>query len=215
MKQPPLCPRCAEPAHPPGLMTSRWTCEVHGVIEPYHPPPRPGVEALSWVLKLLRVPLWLPWPLPPGWLVTGTTYAGDEAHGGRASVLACSGPAPLGGPAEMVLVAEEPGVGLGAAFAGLPGPDPGAGVVSAPAGARVAADGWPTPLWAVPSDPDRPLDRAAWVGEAAGLWLWLVTWPETADLLVLEHLALVDLRERGLGMDIPFGALSPRIARPG
>ena len=39
--------------------------------------------------------------------------------------LACSGPTPFSdGPADVLLIAEEPGVGLGAHFAGLAGPDP-------------------------------------------------------------------------------------------
>src|SRR5207247_6768142 len=72
------------------------------------------------------VPVWCPWPLPAGWMVTGVGWVGDDRVGVRASVLACSGPAPLqGGPADIALIAEEPGVGLGTRFAGIPGPDPG------------------------------------------------------------------------------------------
>jgi non-ribosomal peptide synthetase component F len=193
-------------------MTNRWTCAEHGPIEPVHPSSRPGAHALARVLKVTRVPVWLPWPLPAGWLVTGTTYAGDDPRGGRASVVACSGPAPLGGVGELILVAEEPGVGLGARFADVPGPDPGAEIVRARAGARLTAAGWPTSLWEVPRDLDQPLDRAAWVGEAAGLWLWLVAWPETADLMVHDDLTLVDLRDTGHTLDLPYGALSPRLA---
>jgi hypothetical protein len=36
----------------------------------------------------------------------------------------------MGGMGEMLLVSEEPGVGLGASFAGLSGPDPGEGFAS-------------------------------------------------------------------------------------
>jgi hypothetical protein len=214
MKAAPICARCGEPIHPPGLMTSSWMCDKHGAVDPYYPAPRPGPDALAWLLKITRVPVWLPWPLPAGWLVTGMTYAGDDHHGGRASALACSGPAPLGGVGELVLVAEEPGVGLGAWLSGLPDPDPGPGIVTAQPGAHLSASGWPTPLWEVPRDPDLPVDRAAWVGEAGGLWLWLVTWPETADLLVHDNLALVDLRDTGHALDLPFGALSPRLRSP-
>jgi len=199
----------------PGLMNSRWTCEDHGVVDPFQAAPRPGADALGWLLKLTRVPVWLPWPLPPGWFVSGMTYAGDERRGGRASALACSGPAPFGGVGELLLVAEEPGVGLGAWFAGLLGPDPGPEVLSHPPGARLEAAGWPTQLWSIPRDPDHPVDRAAWVGEAGGLWLWLVTWPETADLLLLDRLCLIDLREDGHTLDLPYGAPSPRLSGPG
>ena len=196
-------------------MNSRWTCEDHGAVDPFQTAPKPGAEALAWLLKLTRVPVWLPWPLPPGWFVSGMTYAGDERRGGRASAVACSGPAPFGGVGELLLVAEEPGVGLGAWFAGLPGPDPGPEVVTHPPGARLEAAGWPTQLWSLPRDPDRPVDRAAWVGEAGGLWLWLVTWPETADLLLLDRLCLIDLREDGHTLDLPYGAPSPRLTGPG
>jgi hypothetical protein len=196
-------------------MNSRWTCEDHGVVDPFQAAPRPGADALAWLLKLTRVPVWLPWPLPSGWFVSGMTYAGDERRGGRASAVACSGPAPFGGVGELLLVAEEPGVGLGAWFAGLPGTDPGPEVVTHPPGARLDAAGWPTQLWSIPRDPDRPVDRAAWVGEAGGLWLWLVTWPETADLFLLDKLSLIDLRENGHTLDLPYGAPSPRLSGPG
>jgi hypothetical protein len=215
MKGPPICPRCGEPIHPPGLMNSSWTCEQHGVVDPYQASPRPGPEALAWVLKATQVPLWLPWPLPIGWLVTGMTYAGDDRQGGRATALACSGPAPLGGVGELVFVAEEPGVGLGSWMSGLAGPDPGSEIVTGPPGARLMAAGWPTPLWEVIGDPDLATDRSAWVGEAGGLWLWLIAWPATADLLVHDNLALVDLRDAGHALDLPYGALSPRLRSPG
>lgn len=74
----------------------------------------PSVEALGVVVHRARVPVWMPWPLPVGWLFTGAAYAGDDRSGGRATVVACSGPGPLGGMAELLLVAEELGVELGA-----------------------------------------------------------------------------------------------------
>ena len=71
--------------------------------------------------------------------------------------------------------------------------------------------GWPTPLWSVLEDPDLAHDRSVWVGEAGGAWLWLVVWPETADLLLHDGLSLVDLRDPAFSLDLPFGALSPRL----
>ena len=76
-------------------------------------------DGLDGLLRTAGVPVWLPWPLPAGWLVTGFAGAGDERTGTRACAVALSGPNPLGGPAEMLVVAEEPGIGLGAALAGL------------------------------------------------------------------------------------------------
>ena len=149
------------------------------------------------------MPIWVPWPLPPGWLVTGFADVGDEQTGALAVAVALSGPAPLGnGPADMVLVAEEPGIGLGSSFAGLPGPDPGDGFgVSAP-DAKVEIDGHPVSMWAVGTD------TAAFAGEALANWLWTVLWPSSAGVLMLEQLSLRDLREDDL--DLPYGAFCAR-----
>ena len=45
--------------------------------------------------------------------------------------------------------------------------------------ASVEAAGQRAPLWAVPTSDD----RAAFVGEAYGVWLWLVMWPMSAAWL--------------------------------
>jgi hypothetical protein len=154
------------------------------------------------------VPVWLPWPLPEGWLVTGIARAGDERSGVRGCVVAVSGPNPVGGPGEMLLISEELGVGLGARFAGLDGPDPGSDVASGPPHAMVRFGHHEFPLWHVEAP-----ERAAFVGEAMGCWLWLVLWPDTAGMLLVEPLDLVDLRDPGLDLDLPFGAPSPRLPR--
>lgn len=169
--------------------------------------PRPCVEALEHVCSGAQVPLWLPFPLPTGWLVSGVGSAGDDRTGARATLLACSGPAPLGGAADLVLVAEEPGVGLGARFAGLPAPDPGPEISEMAPHAKVEAASHPTPLWTVPGSDD----RAVFVGEAKGLWLWAVLWPAAAGLLLLENLALLDLREGVPEAGVEFGSSSPRL----
>jgi hypothetical protein len=152
----------------------------------------------------------MPWPLPVGWLFTGVAYAGDDRSGGRATAVACSGPGPLGGTGELLLVAEEPGVGLGARFAGIEGPDPGPDIcVDMPAQAKLLAVGRPTPLWHVA---DAPADRAVFAGEALGLWLWAIVWPESSGLLMYDELVLTDLRDAGAEIEVlPCGALSPRL----
>jgi hypothetical protein len=104
----------------------------------------------------------------------------------------------------MLLVSEEPGVGLGARFAGLGGPDPGAQFANGPSAAVVKYAHHEFPLWNV----DTP-ERAAFAGEVSGNWLWLVMWPSTAGLLMLEPLELRDLRDPGQHLDLPFGARSP------
>lgn len=207
MRAEPTCPRCGGSVRAPGLWTSDWQCERHGAVLPFAAHLRCTPEAVRQVAGKAGVPLWVPNPLPTGWLLTGVGYAGDERTGGRATVLALSGPAPLGGPAEMVLVAEEMGIGLGAGYAALGGPDPGSFRTDAP-DAKVIAGGHPTALWSLPVDGE----RAAYVGEALGQWLWAVLWPAEAGLLLLEQLHLDDLRDRPLLVDeLPYGAPSPML----
>ena len=165
----------------------------------------PSRDGLDGLLRTAGVPVWLPWPLPAGWLVTGFAGAGDERTGTRACAVALSGPNPLGGPAEMLVVAEEPGVGLGAAVAGLDSVDPGSGFASAPPIATASFGKHDFPLWQVASP-----DRAVFAGEIKAHWLWLVLWPDTAGMLLIEPIGLRDLRDPGQDFDLPFGAPSPR-----
>jgi hypothetical protein len=185
-------------------MSSDWTCDKHGRVHPYHVV---RLEALRQVAAQARVPLWAPVPLLPGWTLGGLASCGDERTGATATVLALAGPSPLGGPADLLLVAEEPGVGLGARFAGLEGLDPGTVADGAPE-AKIMASGHPTALWRC----DSADDRVAFVGEASGVWLWAVLWPPAAELVLLEHVELYDLRqEKDAAMVLPLGADSPRL----
>ena len=93
-----------------------------------------------------------------------------------------------------------------AALAGLDSVDPGTGFASAPPIATVCFAKHDFPLWHV----DSP-DRATFAGEIKALWLWLVLWPDTAGVLLIEPLALRDLRDPGQDLDLPFGAASPRL----
>jgi hypothetical protein len=154
------------------------------------------------------VPLWIAGGLPPGWVCSGFAYAGDDRSGARATVTAMSGPSPLGGPAELFVVAEEPGVGLGARHAGLAETDPGAGFDSGAADAKVIAAGHPTALWCLPA----ARESAVFVGEAKGLWLWALVWPETAGVLMYDGVVLSDLRDAENPPDVDFGSVSPRLS---
>ncbi|MGP4023964.1 DUF6758 family protein [Actinomadura sp. 3N407] len=213
MRAEPTCPRCAGPVHAPNLWSSDWTCGVHGAVLPRQPSKRPGPDGLAAVLRDARVPVWTPWPLPLGWLVTGFATVGDDRSGARATAVAVSGPGLLSGPADMVLIAEEPGVGLGAHYAGLDGADPGEVFDGSPPHVKLdvsgpaATCGHSVPMWAVDGEPD----RAAYVGEAMGDWLWTVLWPADAGLLMLERQTLLDLREPGMDLHLPYGAYSPRL----
>jgi hypothetical protein len=179
---------------------------LHGEIYPLALARRPSKDGLDSLLKDARVPALVPWPLPQGWLVSGFTGAGDERTGIRGSAVALSGPNPLGGPADLLIVVEEPGVGLGAGLAGLPGPDPGDGFATGLPNASVKVANHDAPLWLVEAD-----HKAVFAGEVAGSWVWLVLWPDTAGVLLIESLPLRDLRDPYQDLDLPFGALSPRL----
>ena len=58
-------------------------------------------------------------------------------------------------------------------------------------------------------------DRAGYVGEAGGLWLWVVVWPVDEWMVVHDDLHLVDVRDpanRAHLAELPTAALSPRLA---
>jgi hypothetical protein len=185
-------------------MSSDWACALHGRVHPYA---AHRFEGLSTVTVKANVPVWAPLPLLPQWTVSGLGACGDERTGATATVLALMGPSPLGGPADLLLVAEEPGVGLGARIAGIDGLDPGAGLDGAP-DAKILVAGHPTALWRT----DSAQDRVSFVGEASGVWLWAVLWPPAAELVLLEHVELHDLRTEALAAaDLPVGAVSPRL----
>ncbi len=187
-------------------------CPEHGPVAPVGHPVQASDEVLRHASDRARVPLWLPWPLPAGWLVTGVRFAGDDHTGAVASVLACSGPNPLPveptgeRAADLLLVAEQPGVGLGAHLAGLSGLDPGATVGEGSPHLKLTAGGHDTPLWCVPGSVS-----ASYVGEALGVWLWVLVWPEEAAAVLLEQFELRDVRDPTLVLDPPYGALSPRL----
>lgn len=201
-------------------MHTESRCLTCGPVPPLHVPEHIGPEIMSSVVQRIAadatpVPLWSLWPLPPGWTVTGVAWAGDDRSGVRATVVACAGPAPLGGPADVVFVAEEPGVGLGNRLAGAPGPDPGPQLTRALtdpgpghsghiATAKIRVGGHPTPLWPVAS----ATDRCAYAGEARGLWIHAIAWPASAGHLLAEDVVLHDLAE-WTPPELVYGAPSP------
>lgn len=206
---PPTCPRCGRAVREPGLWSNAWQCEQHGEVRPYHPAPI-NPEGVARVAKLSGVPLWVPHPMMAAWVVTGLGWCGDDRTGAGATVICCSGPGPLTGPADLVLIAEEPGIGLGSRFAGIESSDP--GDLSGAAAGKVHADGHPTPLWQVVDLTGRD-DRVAFVGEASGIWLWAILWPSSAGLMLLEDLSLADVRTAGPAAYemLGYGAESPRM----
>lgn len=203
------CPRCGGPVRPPDLMSSDWRCGAHGAVLPLHIAEHINQDIVESACTQLRVPLWCPWPLLPAWTVTGVAWVGDERSRGRAAAVACSGPAPLGGgPADVLLISEEPGVGLGPRYAGLDAPDLGPRVAKQMARTqphvKVRAAGHPTALWAI----DTRDDRSVYVGEASGVWLYAVAWPASAGYILVEHVTLHDLVDSVPG-ELVYGAPSP------
>jgi hypothetical protein len=128
----------------------------------------------------------------------------------RAVAIAVTGPGIVARHVELVIVSEEPGVGLGASYAGLDTSDPGPEVASLPCDTKIVAGGHPSPLWSLPVS-----DRVVYVGEADGRWLWLVAWPVSEWMVVHDDMRLIDAREpahRALLGEMRVGALSPRLA---
>jgi hypothetical protein len=206
------CPRCGGPVRPPDLARSYWQCHQCGPVLPLHVAEHIGPEIVRGAAERAagqEFPVWCPWPLPLGWMVTGVGWVGDDRTGVVASVVACTGPASLiSGPADILFIAEDPGVGLGVRFAGRPGTDPGPSIAdlaaSTTAHAKVRAGGHPAPMWAL----DTPEDRSAYVGEAHGRWLWTVAWPAPAGYLLAEDVSLHDLSDWVPG-GLVYGAISP------
>jgi hypothetical protein len=187
-----------------------------GPIVPMHIAAHIGADVIEAVSDRISaggtgIPLWCPWPLPPGFTVTGVGWAGDAAGGVQATAVACSGPTPIsGGPADLVLVAEEPGIGFGNRLAGLAGIDPDVVPTLSPAHARVKASGRDTPMWTVGDS----VDRVVYVGEARGRWLYAVAWPADAGYVLSEHIVLHDLAD-WLPPELVYGAPSPFLHGPG
>jgi hypothetical protein len=200
------CPRCGGAIAAPSAWSSSWRCEAHGDVHPLRQVQSVSPEGLAGLLRNAAVPVMLPWPLPVGWLVTGFAAAGDERTGTRGCAVALSGPNPVGGPGEMLLVSEDLGVGLGAYCAGLDGPDPGDDFTTGQPHAQVVFDHHELPLWHVEAP-----GCAAFAGELMGGWLWVLLWPDTAGMLLVESLPVRDLRDPGQALDLPFGARSPRL----
>lgn len=204
----PVCARCRGELLTPAD-AGEWTCAAHGVVEPLHPALPADAHHLHDAASSSGVPVWVPWPLAPGWVAGGVRRTGGTGPA-RGVALGFLGPGLAARQVELVVVAEEPGVGLGASYAGLATTDPGPELAALPCDTKVTADGHPTPMWSLPVS-----DRAAYVGEASGLWLWLVVWPVSEWMVVHDDLRLVDLRgpdARPIASELRVGVVSPHLS---
>jgi hypothetical protein len=193
----------------PSAFNSAWRCSRHGQTLPLVEFHRLDETTIDHIRTHSEVPLWLPDPVPPGWLLAGLAAVGDSRSRFRATVAAFEGPAPLGGRGEWLLVAEEPGIGLGAGYARSSASTP-AEPPSGPPTARMAVGGHPMPVWPVR---DITPDRSAYLGEAAGVWMWFIGLPADAGYAVLEDLAISDSRAGQLDAVAPGSRI--RSLRPG
>jgi hypothetical protein len=190
-------------------MHAEHLCPRHGPVAPLHRALLPDPTALVRLVHGSAVPAWLPWPLPPTWVFTGLRLVGGAAQPVSATAVGLTGAALTSGPADLIVVSEQPGTGLGARLAGLADADPGPQIVQRPADSTVSAGGWPTPVWSLAAG--AAAGAAAYVGQAAGNWLWLIAWPEVSWSVIHDDLHLVDVRSPQVLGDLPQGALMPRL----
>ncbi|MDP3892041.1 DUF6758 family protein [Nocardioides sp.] len=200
------CPRC------PALVTEvggAWSCTEHGPITPLWRPAEVSYDAFAEHLRTADgFPTYLPWPMSPGWSVSDFGVVGEQGRA-LATVTCCSGTSALDGPVDVLVVAEEPGTGLGARCAGTPATDPELPEVRP--SVRVRIESLTVPLWPVSTsaaDPD--FDRSVVAGEADGRWLWMVLRPASAILLLRDDWILRDVAGVGpLLVEMPFGGPAP------
>lgn len=207
------CPRC------PALVVrsspgpdSSWTCPEHGVVAPLWRPMEASYDVFTQHLAASRdLPTYLPWPLSPGWTVSDFGVVGADIQRPLATMTCSTGTSDPDGPVDVLIVAEEPGTGLGARCAGLTGVGPDTEVGVGPPAARVSVDGRSIPLWIVTtSSSNAEFDRSVLVGEAAGRWLWLVLRPAAALLLLRDEWSLRDISSLGAPLlELPFGGQRP------
>lgn len=200
------CPRCTAPLDD-GEEGS--TCPVHGVVEPLWRPEKVDYESFAEVVGRARgLPIYLPWPLSPGWSIADVGCVAGT--GPRASATTTVGVSDLDGEVEFNVVTEDPGVGLGGRVAGSRRTDPGDQIGTGLPAVRVRVDGRTVPMWVVDVDSDDFLTSSVFAGEADGRWLWLVLRPASAALLLQDEWLLADVAGFGPNaLEMPFGGPRP------
>jgi hypothetical protein len=186
-------------------------CPDHGVVDPLWRPTEVTYDAFAELVgRAEDVPTYLPWPMSPGWSIAdfGVVASGDKAY---ATVTTTIGTSDLDGPVEVTVVAEDPGVGLGARCAGTEHDDPGEQVGNGPHAIQVRAGGRGVRMWAVDPPADDALHaKAVFAGEADGRWLWLVMRPASAALLLRDEWLFADVTGFGPeALEMPFGGPRP------
>ncbi|WP_234412327.1 DUF6758 family protein [Nocardioides sediminis] len=209
----PGCPRCPRPVV---RADGGWACRDHGPVTALWRPVEASYEA--FVEHLERAggfPTLLPWPLGPGWHISGFGVVAGADEGPQATVTCSSGTSAIDGPVDVLVVTEEPGTGVGTRVARLPGDTPG-DLGDDPPLTKVRVGHVSVPMWPVSTSsapagtPGVELDRFVLVGEESGRWLWLVIRPASAMLLLRDEWILRDAA--GLGpplVELAFGGPDP------
>lgn len=203
------CPRCPAPVI---RSADGWDCLDHGRVDPLWRPEEASYDAFAEHLRAsTAMPTLLPWPLGPGWSVSDFGYVGAEPERATATMTCCTGATALDGPVDVLVVIEEPGVGLGARVAGIERPDPGADVNDGRPAVKVRVERQVVPLWPVSvSGLVGEWDRSVLAGESGARWIWLVLRPASAVLLLRDDWILRDAAQSGPHLvELPFGGPSP------
>lgn len=202
------CPRCGLPLTEAGATSA---CPEHGQTPPLW---RPHEASYATFVRHLEeaadFPTYLPWPMGPGWQVSDFGVVVQAGSAARATVSCVSGSSALDGPVDVIVVSEEPGIGVGARAARLDHLDP-PDIGEGPPAVKVRLGPGTVPLWAVStSEADDEFDRVVMVGEATGRWLWLVLRPASAMLLLRDEWILRDASELAAPMiEMNFGGPPP------
>ena len=203
------CPRCREVLDR-ALVGAE--CPEHGAVAYLWRPTEVTYDDFAEHLRASQgFPTYLPWPMGPGWSVTDFGVVASTFENPTATLTCVSGTSQLDGPVDAIVVAEEPGTGLGARVAGLPRDDPGADLGEGRPAVKVRIGSQTVPLWAVTtSHADHEFDRSVFCGEAHGRWLWMVLRPASAMLLLRDDWILRDVSEIGPPLlEMPFGGPRP------
>lgn len=203
------CARCPAPVVASG---EGYDCLEHGRVDPLWRPEAASYDAFAeHLLASTAMPTYLPWPLGPGWSVSDFACVGATPELATATMACCSGTSALDGPVDVLVVTEEPGVGLGARVAGIDRPDPGRDVGEGRPAVRVRIEQQAVPLWPVASSGAAgEWDRSVVAGEAGGRWIWLVLRPASAVLLLHDDWILRDVARTGPQLvELAFGGPCP------
>ncbi len=203
------CPRCRE-----RLIAGRGgpACPLHGAQLPLWRPDEVSYVAFTDHLRTAEgFPTYLPWPMGSGWRVSDFGVVAAPEGRPVATVTCSTGTTGPDGRVDVLVVAEEVGVGLGGRCAGLERSDPGDGFGHGQPFVRIRIGSQAVPLWPVStSGATGDLDRSVLAGEAEGRWLWIVLLPASAMLLMKDEWILRDVSGDGPHLlAMPIEGLGP------